>query len=153
MAPSRASWWSILSSPSRLATFCLCFLGHIASSLNAMPRRSSRPSGSNGQPPSDSDLLLWQFHKQSRVRKALEAARAACQAAGAGPQWEKFAAGIRNHFQAYGITTKIEQSAVHCFEDLGKLAYEVAGLAGQPPDAAYKVLHKTVCLPFASASG
>lgn len=138
----------ILSSPSWLATLCLCYLRHIASALNAMPTRPSRvPSSDGADPPSV--LLMWFFNKGSRVEKAFTAAHQACDTIGAGRAWEYVAAKILERFDEHEMRKKVAHGAHDCFEDLAKLAYEVATLVKGPPhDALSDVRRKMVRFPL-----
>lgn len=117
-----------------------------------MPRKSFGPSGSNGQPPSASDWLLWCFHKNTRVWKAFDAACKACNEAGvsAGQAWQQFAEKIFQGFQEHGFgAVKFDQSGHEsCFDDLEKMAYEAAALARQPSGDASRNLLKMMVRVF-----
>ena len=127
--------------------FLLVLLGHTI----AMLRKSTGPSGSNGQDPTPSDWLLWFFWEQSRVWKALDQARTACNQAAADLAWEYVAAKTLERFGVHGMTTKVEQHAIQCFYDLENLAREIAILARECGDARYQIHLKMVCV-FPSGS-
>lgn len=122
--------------------FLLVLLGHTI----AMPRKSTGPSGLDGEEPTPSDWLFWFFWKGSRVWNALDQARTACNQAEADSAWEYVAAKILKRFEVHGMTTKVEQNASQCFYDLEKLAREIDILARECGDARYQIYLKMVCV-------